>query len=118
MRHLKKKGTLGRAADHRKALLRNLATSFFLEGSIKTTQAKAKALVPYLEKIFTAIKDKEPREVTRYLKKIVYTKESSKKVTGGLIKKLKNKQSGRLRMLNVGYRKGDNAPLVKIELNI
>ncbi|KKT75071.1 MAG: 50S ribosomal protein L17 [Candidatus Peregrinibacteria bacterium GW2011_GWA2_44_7] len=53
MRHRVKKVKLGREADHRNALLKNLATSIILHEKIKTTKAKAKAVVPKVEKMIT-----------------------------------------------------------------
>jgi len=53
MRHGNKINKLGRNAEHRRALLRNLACALFVNGYIQTTQAKAKALKPYAEKIIT-----------------------------------------------------------------
>lgn len=56
MRHKCKRHHLGRAADQRKALMRTLATSFFVHEEIKTTMAKAKALKEYAERIITFAK--------------------------------------------------------------
>ena len=53
MRHGKKYKKLGVKPHHRKAMLRNLATSFFLEGKIVTTLSRAKALRPIVERLIT-----------------------------------------------------------------
>ncbi|HEX2186465.1 MAG TPA: 50S ribosomal protein L17, partial [Chloroflexota bacterium] len=56
MRHANKGRALGRTAEHREALLRNLATSLFRHGRIETTTAKAKELRPFAEKLITLAK--------------------------------------------------------------
>lgn len=56
MRHLKKAGKFGRERGPRRALMRAMAASFFLRGRMETTEAKAKALRPYVEKALTRAK--------------------------------------------------------------
>src|SRR5215208_6978036 len=56
MRHRKKGRSLGRTAEHRKAMLRNMATSLFLHGRVETTTEKAKELRRYAEPIITKAK--------------------------------------------------------------
>ena len=53
MRHLKAGKKLGRNTSHRRALLRNLVTSLILEERIQTTEPKAKAMRPHVEKMIT-----------------------------------------------------------------
>jgi len=57
MRHSKHKNKLGVAPSHRKAMMRNLAVEMIDHGKIKTTQARARALRPYVEKLVTLAKE-------------------------------------------------------------
>ena len=77
MRHMCKKHTLGKAQDHRKALLLSLATELFVHGEIKTTMARAKALKPYAEKIITLAKKGDLHSI-RQAARYIYNKETGK----------------------------------------
>ena len=57
MRHLKKGRKFGRERNQRRALIKGLATSFFMRGKIRTTEAKARELQPIVEKFLTVGKD-------------------------------------------------------------
>ncbi|MDH3324185.1 MAG: bL17 family ribosomal protein [Candidatus Peregrinibacteria bacterium] len=114
MRHRNKKAILNRPADQRKALLRNLITSLFLTGKVKTTDAKAKALAKEAEKLISKVKGKDKMNSIRELKKVIFSKESSIKALEYIEKT--EKTSGFTRATKIGYRDGDNALLVQIEL--
>ena len=77
MRHQTKKHTLGKAQDHRKALLRSLATELFVNGEITTTLARAKALKPYAEKVISLAKKGDLNSI-RQAAKYIYNKETGK----------------------------------------
>lgn len=77
MRHQCKKNTLSKAQDQRKALLRSLATELFVNGEIKTTMARAKALRPYAEGIITLAK-KGDLNSRRQAAKFIFDKETGK----------------------------------------
>ncbi len=77
MRHQCKKHHLSKAADQRKALMRSLATELFLNGEIKTTMARAKALKPYAENIISYAK-KSDLASRRQALKYVFDKETEK----------------------------------------
>jgi len=114
VRHRKKIAKLGRAADHRKALLRNLATSLALKGSLTTTTAKAKALVSYVEKMITFAKNAESdRNAIREVKRHLFTEPAQK----AFMERVKGieKQSGRLRTTKMGLRPGDCAEMTRVE---
>ena len=114
MRHRNTKRILNRPADQRKALVRNLITSLFLSGKVKTTDAKAKALQVSAEKLITKIKGKDKMNAIRELKKVIFTEESSRKALEYAEKT--EKVSGFTRLTKIGFRDGDNALLVQIEL--
>lgn len=118
MRHrVKKISKLGRQADHRGLLVRNLATSLVVHEKIQTSAAKARALQPVFERIVTNLKKKsEDREAIRYLKSVLLTKEAQKKALGELKKKYADRNSGFTRITPIGVQKGDATPKVQIEL--
>ncbi len=114
MRHRNTKAILNRPADQRKALIRSLISSLFLYGKVKTTNAKAKALASAAEKLITKIKGKDDMNAIRELKKVIYTEPSSKKALS-FIKESK-KTSGFTRITKLGFRAGDSALLMQVEL--
>ncbi len=114
MRHRNKKAILNRPADHRKALMRNLLTSLFLFGKVKTTNAKAKALASAAEKLITKVKKNNDMNAIRALKEVIFTEESSKKVLEYARKTTKD--SGFTRTTKIGFRDGDNACLIQVDL--
>lgn len=114
MRHRNKKRTLGRAADHRKALLRNLATSLALHGKVKTTTTKAKALVSYYERLMTQAKRYDHMNAVREIKRYLYT-EPAQKAFFERLKQFENVQSGYLRTTKMGFRPGDRAEVSLVE---
>lgn len=120
MRHRKKQLKLGSDRDHTKAILRNLATSVILYEKVKTTQTKAKAVAPEVEKMITiaknCVKKEDQMNAIRRLNALVYDKNASKKLLEELKDRYKDKQSGFTRITNIGFRKGDAATLVQIEL--
>ena len=117
MRHKVKKVKLGSDKDHTNALMRNLAMSVIIYEKIKTTSAKAKAVQPFVEKLINIAKGaKEKRHAIREIERLLQHKNSSKKIMEVLIDKYKDRNSGYTRITKLGYRSGDNAPVVQIEL--
>ena len=116
MRHGVKTSKLQRNASHRRALLANQACSLILNGRITTTLAKAKALRPYVEKLITKAKRGDQHARRTVLKKI-----PNKGIVAILFEELvpamdSERAGGYTRLIRVGNRKGDNAPLMRIEL--
>lgn len=118
MRHRSGKATLNRPADQRKAMLRNLMTSLFQEGSVKTTNAKAKALQADAEKMITLIKRSlgkdEEFNAIRDVKQVLYT-EASQRAAIEFSKNTK-KTSGFVRVTRIGLRDGDAALIMQVDL--
>ncbi len=118
MRHRSGKATLNRPADQRKAMLRNLMTSLFLEGSVKTTDAKAKVLQAEGEKLLTLIKrsleKNEEFNAIRDIKQVLFTK-ASQTAALEFAKKTK-KTSGFTRATRIGVRDGDGALIMQVDL--
>lgn len=114
MRHNKKTKILDRKKASREALMRSLATSLILYEKIKTTEAKAKVLRPYVEKMITL--GKEPTlHHRRQLLKDLYIENAAKKVLEVLGPRYKERSGGYIRIVKIGNRQGDGAKVVQIE---
>jgi len=115
MRHNKKFNHLGRTASHRQAMLANMAVSLIMHKRITTTLAKAKALKKYVEPLITRSKDdttNSRRVVFRYLQ----TKEAITELFSVISEKVANRPGGYTRIIKLGTRLGDAAPMAFIEL--
>jgi large subunit ribosomal protein L17 len=114
MRHRKKKITLGREKAARVALLKNLAESLILHGSIKTTEAKAKALRTYVEPLVTKAR-KNTLASRRLIISKLFTEKAVKKLMEEVAPKYVERQGGYTRIVKLGDRANDGASIVKIE---
>ncbi len=115
MRHKKKVHKLGRKAEHRKAVLSNLAVSLIMHKRIKTTLPKAKALRQFVEPLITRAKQDTThnrRVAFRYLRNKYAVTELFREVA----KKAEERPGGYTRILKLGFRKGDGAEMAIIEL--
>jgi large subunit ribosomal protein L17 len=113
MRHRKKINRLGRATDHRKALLRNLATSLALHQKLTTTTAKARSLKAYFERLVALVKKQDDQNAIKTLKTRLFTVKAQKSLFN-VVRKLEG-GSGWLRLTKVGLRDGDKAEMTQIE---
>lgn len=106
---------LGSGPAHQRHMLANLATSLFEHGRIRTTEAKAKRLRPYAEKLITLGKRGD-----LHARRQVLTKITDKAVVHELFTEIgprfENRPGGYTRITKIGPRKGDNAPMAIIEL--
>ncbi|OGD85745.1 50S ribosomal protein L17, partial [Candidatus Curtissbacteria bacterium RBG_16_39_7] len=109
-----KKLKLSRSKGARKALIRNLATPLILEGKIKTTLAKAKAVRPFVERLVVIAK-KGNLTARRRVTMLLPDKKAGKKLFSDLVPKLVSRNSGFLRIVNLGLRRGDSAKMVLLE---
>ena len=114
MRKRNKGRILSRPKSQREALLRTLATSLFLHGKIKTTEAKAKELRAVAEKFITRAKDNTISN-RRILAKSLSAL-TAKKLIDTVAPKFKERQGGDTRLIKMGPRKSDGASMVIIEL--
>lgn len=114
MRHANKKKILDRKKAPRRALLRSLATSLILYEKIKTTQAKAKALRPFIEKLIAKGKSNN-LQARRALKRVLYQDNAVKKVLEVLSPRFKDRKGGYTRIIKFGTRSGDAAKMAIIE---
>lgn len=106
---------LGGSSSHQKALLANLATSLFTHGRIKTTEAKARALRPYAEKLITHAKKGTLHNRREVLKKI-RDKDVVHSLFAEIAPHFADRNGGYTRIIKVEARQGDNAPMAVIEL--
>jgi len=112
MRHLKKGKKLKRKRDQRNALLRIMAGNLIIYERIKTTEAKAKALRPFVEKLITKGKAGDLHSI-RYLAR--FLEEKARKKALELAQRYKNRPGGYTRIIKLGPRKRDGARMAIIE---
>lgn len=115
MRHQRATKKLGRNTSHRRALLRNLVTSLIMEERIETTPAKAKAMRPHVEKMITLGK-RGDLAARRLAHAYLMTRDSVDRLFDTVAPRMGDRNGGYLRILHKGFRVGDNAPTVFIEL--
>lgn len=115
MRHNKKFNHLGRTASHRAAMLSNMAASLILHKRITTTLAKAKALKMYVEPLITRSKD-DSTNSRRVVFSYLQNKEAIKELFGAVAAKVADRPGGYTRVIKLGTRRGDAAPIAFIEL--
>ena len=113
MRHRNKKTTLDRKTGPRKALVKGLIASLIIYEKIKTTEAKAKAIKPKIEKLITIGKESDLTARRRLLKELP-TKSTVAKVLDVLGPRYKERPGGYTRIVKIGTRKGDGAEMVQI----
>lgn len=106
---------LGGSASHQKLMLANLATSLFEHGRITTTEAKARRLRPFAEKIVTHAK-KGGLAHRREVLKIIRDKDIVHKLFAEIGPHFAERNGGYTRIVKTLPRKGDNAPMAVIEL--
>ena len=115
MRHRNAGYKLGRNTSHRRALLRNLATSVILEDRVETTVAKAKAVRPHVEKMITLGK-KGDLHARRQALSFLQTDGAVKRLFDTVAPRYGDRQGGYLRIVRTGFQKGDGAETAFIEL--
>ena len=106
---------LGGSASHQKAMLANLATSLFEHGRITTTEAKAKRLRPYAEKIITHAKAGKLAN-RREVLKVIRDKDIVHVLFDEIGPSFADRNGGYTRIIRTVPRRGDNAEMAIIEL--
>jgi len=112
-RHGYKGRKFGRKTDQRRALIKGLASALIDHTSIKTTHAKAKELVPYVEKLVTKAKKGDLHNRRQVISKVA-TVSSAHKLVDEIAPKLGARNSGYLRIVKEDNRRGDNAPMSRV----
>ena len=103
----------GRETDQRRALVKGLASALIDNTSIKTTLPKAKEIVPYVEKLITKAKVGDLHNRRQIISKVA-TVSSANKLVDEIAPKLTGRNSGHLRIVKEGERRGDNAPMARV----
>jgi large subunit ribosomal protein L17 len=114
MKNLKKGRKLHRKVGPRKALMKTLASSLVIHEKIKTTEAKAKELSPYIEKKIT--KAKKGDVASRRILNKFFSDNVTKKLVDEIAPKYKERNGGYTRVIKLGIRKSDGAKMAIIEL--
>ena len=115
MKHRIKGKKLGRNIKQRKALFKSLLINLIFKGQIKTTEAKAKAIKPLIDKLITKAKIgslSSRRQIIAFLS----NKKAANRLFDTITLKAKKRNSGFTRIIRIGQRKGDNTMMAKIEL--
>ena len=115
MRHRKAGRQLRRTSEQKLALMRNLATSLIESGAIETTEAKAKELRPFIEKLITKAKSGTLHD-RRLAIRHVHKRAAADKLFQEIGPRFRTRNGGYTRILKTGHRKGDGADMARIEI--
>ena len=115
MRHRKAGRQLRRTGEQKLALMRSLASSLIEHGAIDTTEAKAKELRPFVEKLITKARSGTLHD-RRHAIRHVHKRETADKLFQEIGPKFARRAGGYTRILKTGHRKGDGAEMARIEL--
>jgi large subunit ribosomal protein L17 len=115
MRHRAKGRQLSRTSTHKRAMLNNMAASLFAHGRVVTTEAKAKELRPFAEKLITLA-----RRGDLHARRLVERRIKDRETLGLLFREIgprfAARPGGYTRILKLGHRVGDGADVARIEL--
>ena len=115
MRHRKQGRQLRRTSEQKLALMRSLATSLIQNGAIETTEAKAKELRPFVEKLITKAKT-GTLHARRLAVRHIHKRATADKLFREIGPRYAKRPGGYTRILKTGHRKGDGAEMARIEL--
>jgi large subunit ribosomal protein L17 len=115
VRHLKTGRKLGRNSTHRHAMFRNMVTSLILKGRVTTTEAKAKELRRYADRMITLGK-RQTLAARRRASRFVRTDAAVARLFADLAPLFAQRAGGYTRIIKVANRRGDAAPLAVVEL--
>lgn len=115
MRHRVKGKALSRNTKQRKALFKGMLRSLFEEGAIETTETKAKVIRRLADKVITKAK---PRTLNarRTLEQFFGSKQTVNRIVDSVVPAVEDRTSGFTTLTRLGRRRGDDAPMVKLEL--
>ena len=106
---------LGGGPDHQRHLLSNLAASLFIAERIHTTEAKAKAVRPLAERLITKAKSGSVH-ARRQVLAVIQDRDVAHKLFADIAKRYEERPGGYTRILKIGPRQGDGAPMAILEL--
>jgi large subunit ribosomal protein L17 len=116
MRHAKKRNKLGRDSAHRKSLMTNLSKELIDHERIKTSQAKAKAAKPEIEKLITLAKRGDLHARRQALAFLRNDKFATHKLFEEIAPRYAERPGGYTRIIKIGPRKSDSTEMVFLEL--
>jgi large subunit ribosomal protein L17 len=111
----KKGPRFGRDPAHQRLMMANLAAHLFEAGAITTTVPRAKALRPYAERLITKAKKGGGNQRRQVIAKI-HDQDATHKLFAEIAPRYADRPGGYIRILKLGPRPGDNAPMARIEL--
>ena len=115
MRHRAKGRQLSRTSSHRRAMLNNMATSLFEHGRVVTTEAKAKELRPFAERLITLAR-RGDLHARRLVSRKIQDRAALTKLFAEIGPRFAQRPGGYTRILKLGHRPGDGADVARIEL--
>jgi large subunit ribosomal protein L17 len=116
MRHRRDRGKLSRSASHRKALLMNLSREVITHERIETTEAKAKAVKPDLERLITLAKRGDQHARRQAMARLGQDKHVVYKLFEEIAPRYAERPGGYTRILKLGPRRSDSTEMVLLEL--
>ncbi len=115
MRHRVRGRQLSRTASHRRAMLNNMVTEFFRHDRIVTTEAKAKELRPFAEKLITLAR-RGDLHARRQVERRIRDRVVAGRLFGEIGPRFASRPGGYTRIVKLGHRSGDGAEMARIEL--
>jgi large subunit ribosomal protein L17 len=115
VRHRAKGRQLSRTSSHKRALLNNMAASLFAHGRVITTEAKAKELRPFAEKLITLAR-RGDLHARRLVERRIKDRDTLGKLFSEIGPRFASRPGGYTRILKMGHRPGDGADIARIEL--
>ncbi|MGH8004432.1 MAG: 50S ribosomal protein L17 [Limisphaerales bacterium] len=119
MKHGRNLPKLGRTATHRNAMLANMAASLIMHHRIVTTQQKARALAPFVDRLIqTAKNGKKSLSARRLVASQLYSPEAVEKLFEDTAPKMSDREGGYTRIYRLGRRRGDGAQTAVITIGL
>ena len=115
MRHLKSGRKLSRRKEHRTAMLANLAASIIKHGRVHTTDAKAKEVRPFIERMVTFARQGDLHARRIVLSRLKGNQSAVKKLFDEIGPRYTARPGGYTRIIKLGFRQGDNSAMSLIE---
>lgn len=115
MRHRRRAEKLGRKTSHKENMVTNMLVSLIKSGKIETTEAKGKILKKYFERVVSLAVQGDSgsmRQVVSWIR----DKEAFKTLLRNIVPRMKERKGGYCRLVKTGFRFGDGAPLVLVEI--
>ena len=116
MRHSNSKSNLGSKNDASYRVIRNMVTSLFMKGKVRTTKAHLRSVITITDKLITFAKTHDIMNTIRECNSYLYTEAASRQLVDVVLPKFKDVTSGFTTKKNIGFRKGDGAEMFEIKI--